>query len=230
VSGLYSDISGDGVPDFVVGAPGYDPSDSSELANGYVRTFSGSDGTLFDTFAANTQPGDRNYGLSVCGGDFNGDGWGDWIIGFPDWNRASTQNGKVEVYAGCAASWKYYGNGWPGATTVPVITPSGDITPGGSVTLSLSNSGATDTFGFLFLGLQPANIQTNVDGILLVNPFQTIQISVPVAGLTMAGSIPNDPKLLCHDFYLQAIEADALATKGFSFTPGTRLHIGLIYP
>jgi hypothetical protein len=230
VSGLGSDISGDGVPDFIVGAPGFDASEFSILANGYARTFSGSDGTLFDTFEGNTQYLDRNYGLSVCGGDFNGDGFGDWVIGFPGRDWSTTSTGEIEVYAGCAASWEFYGDGWPGAIKIPTVTPSGDISPGHTITLTIDDSSASATTGFFFIGLQPADIRTKYDGHLLVDLLRLVPISVPVSGLSIVGTIPNDPSLLCTNIYVQAVEADALASKGFSFTPGTRLHIGLIYP
>jgi FG-GAP repeat protein len=232
VAGLRGDISGDGIPDFVVGAPGFDPSDSSNLASGYARTFSGKDGTAFHTYVpSSVMAGDYGYGMSVSGGDIDGDGVADFVVGFPAYDTLGTQSGLIDVWKGCPASWDNYGAGWPGTNNViPSFTIAGDVTPGGSITLSIGNSAGTTTTGFLYTGIQSASIPTNLGGTLLVSPLFTLPLGIPAAGLSMTGSIPNGSSLYCTSIYLQALELDSGASKGVSFTPGVHLHIGYLYP
>ncbi|MDC0325516.1 VCBS repeat-containing protein [bacterium] len=86
VSGA-GDFDGDGIPDFVVGAPNEDPKGDNE---GHVRVFSGSDGKVLLEVI-----GERNskFGMDVAGlGDINLDGFADVIIG--------SDGGIAEVYSG----------------------------------------------------------------------------------------------------------------------------------
>lgn len=74
------DVSGDGIDDFVVGAPGF-PFGSS-LGNVYV--YSGSDGSLLYDHDVAGQPNEK-LGISVAGvGDTDGDGSADFAAGAPN--------------------------------------------------------------------------------------------------------------------------------------------------
>ena len=53
-----------------------------------------------------------------------------------------------------------------------------------------------------------------------------LPLSLPAGGLTLSGTVPNDPALYGFHLYLQALELDAGASKGFSFTPGLDLLLG----
>jgi hypothetical protein len=83
------DVDGDGVADFVASAP----MNGVIGAVGYVRTISGATGAVLRTTVA---PGpSANFGdLLAAGGDFDGDGYGDFVAS----SFAATQ--KLAVYSG----------------------------------------------------------------------------------------------------------------------------------
>src|SRR4029079_18079134 len=121
-------------------------------------------------------------------------------------------------------------SGWPGMNGVPALTALNDPSPGLPLTIQVDSSLGSQTLGVLFLGFAEANVPTGKGGTLLVSPAQTIPLVIPATGLQMSSTIPNDPALDFFDLYLQAIEADAFASKGLSFTAGLRLRFGLDLP
>ena len=54
----------------------------------------------------------------------------------------------------------------------------------------------------------------------------TLLIDLPAGGTSIAGKIPIDHNLCGFTIDLQAIEVDAGAAKGVSFTPGLELLLG----
>lgn len=231
VCGLRGDISGDGIPDVVAGAPGYDASDSSPLQYGYARTYSGLDGTFFyDYVPATPLVGDHGYADSVSGGDLDGDGFADIVIGFSHYDDLGTRTGLVDVWSGCPAMWNNYGSGWAGTLGVPSLTASGDVTPGGAVAVAIGNSAGVDTAAMLFVGVGAASIPTNAGGTLLVDASFTQVVPLAAAGLTLSSTLPNDANLYCTDIDMQVLESDLGASKKISFTRGLRMHIGYLYP
>ncbi len=70
------DVNNDGIPDFVAGAPFY----SQIISNGgLARVYSGADGSPLLTFTGTTN--NARFGWSVAGGDVNGDGRADIVVG-----------------------------------------------------------------------------------------------------------------------------------------------------
>ncbi|MBI5435129.1 MAG: FG-GAP repeat protein [Planctomycetes bacterium] len=91
------DVNKDGRADIAVGAPYGDGPTGS--ASGYVRVFSGANGTVLYTLRGDSA-GD-NFGGSVAGaGDVNNDGWVDLIVGAQYDDPTGTSSGSASVMSG----------------------------------------------------------------------------------------------------------------------------------
>jgi hypothetical protein len=216
------DIDGDGTVDFIVGAPQLTGSDV-----GYARTISGATGAVLFTFTEHTSDPlvKSDYGVAVAGGDFDGDGRTDVVVGGSGFNGG---DGIAETWLTAVASWRNYGSGWSGTNGVPSFTPRTTPVVGKNLKIDLADSASVTTPAVLFLGFSAESLLTGKGGTLLVDPFLTLPLSVPPGGLVLSGTIPDDPALYGFHLYLQALEADAGASKGISFTRGLDLYFG--YP
>ncbi|MCP4039292.1 MAG: hypothetical protein GY733_20295, partial [bacterium] len=141
VSGA-GDTNGDGYGDVIVGAPYYDAGQSDE---GAAFVFLGSASGIADgnptTAAAQLESDQANafLGVSVSGaGDTNGDGYGDVIVGAPDYEAGQSGEGAAFVFLG-SASGIVDGN----PTTAAAQLESNQV----SAWLGTSVSGAGDTNG-----------------------------------------------------------------------------------
>jgi hypothetical protein len=221
VRGVGGDLDGDGTNDFVVGAP-----QLSGAQRGYARVISGASGATIFTLGEHGDPNGINfYGYAVAGGDFDGDGRTDVVVGGVAYNGGQ---GNVEVWTTAVARWNNYDTGYPGTLGVPTFTARNDPVVGGHLDLDLSNSLGATTAGLIVIGVSQASIPTGKGGRLLVDPLLFLAVSVPATGLTLSGSVPNDPALYGFDLDLQALELDVGAPLGLSFTPGLDLTFG--YP
>jgi hypothetical protein len=157
------------------------------------------DGTVlsFVSWATNLVPGDTNANPDVFVRDFH------------------------------VASWTNYGSGVAGANGVPGFTASADPVVGTTITLGLDNSSGQPTLGLLFAGFQRANLHTGREGDLLVLPAYVLPISFSYGGNAFDWVLPADLMLAGVTVDLQAVEADAAAPKGVSFTAGLELVVGL---
>ena len=94
------DVDGDGVPDMIVAAPR--ESDTAMWA-GSVRVYSGNDGGLIHQFWG--EAAEDVLGFSVAGGgDFDGDGVLDVLVGAPDHDSGGNNAGAVYVFSGADGS------------------------------------------------------------------------------------------------------------------------------
>jgi len=101
VAGL-GDVNDDGVPDWIVGSP-YDAALGS--MTGSARILSGASGALLHEFQGDSAL--DLFGWSVSGGDVDGDGHGDAIIGAYGDDSHGTDSGSVYVYSGLDGSLLY---------------------------------------------------------------------------------------------------------------------------
>ena len=112
VAGI-GDINHDGVPDFVIGAPGLGNADWS----GAFEVRSGADNSMLCQIVGNAVLGHANLGVYLAGvGDMNGDGYVDIAVGaiFFEGNRglARVYSGKDILYPGNPdVIWQGFGNG-----------------------------------------------------------------------------------------------------------------------
>ncbi len=123
------DVNCDGYDDILIGAPG----SGAVAGKGFVFIYTGSNTGLSSTefwSVSGTQLGCR-FGESVSGGgDINGDGFMDIIIGAPLFDSLDTDEGIAYVYAGGVDSLYFYGkyyNGIAGSKLGTKVAFVGDI-------------------------------------------------------------------------------------------------------
>jgi len=142
-------------------------------------------------------------------GDPNGIAWDDFAFGL------ST-----------VASWSNYGAGFPGTNGVSSLTVSANPIFGTIVMLNVGSSARATTSALLLAGLQSTSIPTSKGGVLLVAPLLIIPLPLPPTGAQISGTLPDDASLCGLSLFAQAIEVDAGAAKGLSFSPGLELLLG----
>jgi FG-GAP repeat len=128
-----ADLSGDGIPDIVVGAP---QDGTGTTSDGVVRIYSGADGALLHTVSGQAGGSDQlGYSVAVAG-DLSGDGIADVLIGAPSGSGPNGQTGYVRyVLGGSFATGVMYGP--------PLLTPNGAALEGYGVSVD----GAGDVNG-----------------------------------------------------------------------------------
>lgn len=121
------DVNGDGIMDILIGAPGAHLIGGGDPGSAFV--YSGANGAFLRRINGSTS-GDK-FGYSVSGGgDLNGDGFGDLIVGQPSY---SSSQGAVHAYSGATGSLLWQKTG---ANT------------GDSLGFSVSNAGDVNADGF----------------------------------------------------------------------------------
>ena len=220
------DLDGDSLTDLVVSARVAD--DGRRRNTGRVVAYSGRDGSeLFEFWGAAV--GDR-IGRLDASGDFDRDGRDDLLLGA----SLATVGGANDVGAvylipgsGCRASWVNYGTGVAGTLGVPRLEP--DVVPalGAPIALTIGNSSGVHSSGVLLIGFDDASISTGFGGDVLVDWFALVPVCF-TSGLdaTLQEEVPVDTTLCGLHLYLQAIELDAGAIRGLSFSRGLELVLG----
>lgn len=96
------DVNGDGFSDVIVGAKTYTNDQATEgaafLYTGSATGINTATPTLLEGVQASAE-----FGFSVTGGDVNGDGYSDVIVGSKLYSNVQTQEGSLFVYHGSAA-------------------------------------------------------------------------------------------------------------------------------
>jgi hypothetical protein len=101
------DVNGDGIVDWVVGAPNRN---AAPFGGGEARLISGADGSTLVTWFPTS--GASGYGWSVCGpGDLDGDGVPDVLIGAEWTDAAQKLRGRVDAFSGATGNLLYMVHG-----------------------------------------------------------------------------------------------------------------------
>jgi len=137
-------------------------------------------------------------------------------------------NGYPDVFVRdrVKAQWSNYGVGLAGSNGVPALTAESDPVLGVPLTIDVGNSSGAATAALLFVGFTKASLHSSLGGDLLVLPVLAIPLAVPDTGASLTATIPVDPSLGDFEIDLQALEVDAGAVKGVSFTAGLQLILG----
>lgn len=124
------------------------------------------------------------------------------------------------------ASAESYGSGLAGALGTPALTAATLPYLNLSCDVDLTNSSTQWTVALLFLGTGTADLPTRLGGDLLVAAQWTQLVVVSPYGASLVARLPHDERLAATDLHLQALELDAGAIHGVSFTAGLTLHPG----
>jgi hypothetical protein len=96
------DVNGDGYTDVIVGASSYTNGQTGE-GRAFVYHGSASGPSTVPDWTAESDQAGANFGISVgTAGDVNGDGFGDVIVGAPNWWQSPSTGGAAFAYFGSA--------------------------------------------------------------------------------------------------------------------------------
>ncbi len=103
--GTAGDVNGDGYSDVIVGADGYDTSQSwTDEGRAYVYLGSASGLAASPAWAAAGDQWFANFGIAVAtAGDVDGDGYADVIVGAYAYDNGESDEGRAYVYLGSAS-------------------------------------------------------------------------------------------------------------------------------
>jgi hypothetical protein len=152
-------------------------------------------------------------------------GLSDWITNFDVTANGTILVSNVKSICGSPASSTIYGTGWPGTNGVPPIDASSPSVCG-TLFMDVGNSSPGATLAVFFVGTTQATLPTTYGGTLLVLPSWTVPVSMPSFGLSVQVDLPCDSTLCGAEIDVQAVEMDAGASKGVSFTQGVQLLFG----
>ncbi|MCY2960771.1 MAG: FG-GAP-like repeat-containing protein [Planctomycetota bacterium] len=98
------DVNGDGRAEILVGAPGYDAATNGGAAFLYQALPAGAGITLAALAVRTGAQASSQYGFAVsAGGDVNGDGWNDVLVGAPDFDGNLSNQGRIYLYLGSSS-------------------------------------------------------------------------------------------------------------------------------
>ncbi len=131
-SAAMGDVNGDGFADVAAGAPDYDLG-SADVGAVFVWHGSAVTPSATASWAAYGTQAAEQFGAAIAmGGDVNGDGYVDLVVGAPHHVLpVQTDNGMAQIYNGSAsglpafASWTVYGSS--GAQLGTAVANSGDV-------------------------------------------------------------------------------------------------------
>lgn len=165
----------------------------------------------------------KNSVFAIPGGWFNACALGvsgDWVMG------VVYERVNCATCPGNVASSSNYGLGFPGTVGIPALTATSPPIVGGTADVFVGNSAGVSAPTLMFIGFNIAVIPGFWGGTLLVQPSTTVIFPVPSAGLNLSGAIPDDVGLCGVPVFLQTLQLDAGASKGFSSSAGLQLNLG----
>jgi hypothetical protein len=226
------DVDGNGTPEIVVSAEGYDAGVAPfQILNaGYVevRAPGGIPAVPLMTWIG-TQS-DSNWGNAVGGGgDVNGDGSDDVLFGGPYVDVASgADRGQVVVrtWVDADASHAKFGVGLAGTLGVPDLDVTAEPVLGQSFGLLIGNSNPAPAAALLHVGFVQAALPAK-GGTLYTLPWQSIPILLSGPVNLYQFSLPLDLGLTQLELYLQVTTPDPGAPVGISFTNALKLVLGV---
>jgi FG-GAP repeat/FG-GAP-like repeat len=167
------DINGDAFMDVIIGAPYFSTGAATTDGKAYVYNGSSSGlGAASSWSAVGTQTAAHAGACVASAGDVNGDGYSDVIMGIPDWNQGSSDDGRAQVFHGAkagistTANWTAHGQSW-GGTFGYSLCSVGDINADGYgdvlLGLPLYDNSITDRGQVrMFYGNEKQNCRNNI--------------------------------------------------------------------
>jgi Tol biopolymer transport system component len=142
----------------------------------------------------------------------------------------SDTNGSTDIFVhercGVTPTRSNYGQGLAGTNGVPALTANQDPVLGTTITIDVANSLGAPTVGVLLIGVEQGAFKTKFGADVLVKPLFLIPISFSYGGDSFTGALSTDGDFCGTSVDLQALELDAGAVKGVSFTQGLELVLG----
>ncbi|MBK8979772.1 MAG: FG-GAP repeat protein [Planctomycetes bacterium] len=225
-----ADLTGDGVPDFVVAAPGaFDGG-----RDGYVELRSGGDGALIRTFRGEDSSGEGFGGAVAIAPDLNRDGRPDLAVG--------SIVGGVQPYFGRVATYHSlarlaraipYGAGCPtSGGRLPQIGVSARPALGSEVDLRLRDGPAFQSAFLLLLGYRSPRIELAPIGMPGCALLGTTDLGIQLVATDGTGAaayrlqIPGLPELAGSTFFAQWLIRDRFANRrGFVTSSGLEVRV-----